>query len=497
MNSSKVNLTDSERDRAVGVLVGAAAGDALGAGYEFGGLVPPDHPVAMIGGGRGPFQPGEWTDDTSMAVAIAESLAARADLRLEKSLDAVLGRWQWWARNAKDVDPQTWEVLRAASQKGVTSNAARDEAATLRDRTGRIASSSALTRAAPVALGYLDDERGLVMTARAISGLTHPDPDSADACVLWCAAIRHAVLTGQLDIRIGLTHLDSGRQDLWRSRIEEAEQVQPSEFAHTNSRVVPAMQCALSAIVATPVPTEHPPAEVFRADHLPLALEAAVRASGDTDTVASAAGGLLGALYGVSAVPWHWRLALKGWPGLNTHCLAHLATKIVDPEAITKFDYSHRAWREHPRPMRHPRDDYVWIGAAASLDKLPKGVDAVVSLCPVADGHIPRDVTHLDVRLASERGANPNLDFVLLDTVRAIERLRADGHEVFVHDLTVQNRAPAVATLYGSRRRDIDIFEALLDIRAVLPDANPSPEFWLALRRLRPHQNTFVRRDHE
>ena len=459
--------------------------------------MPPDHPVAMIGGGRGPFQPGEWTDDTSMAVAIAESLAARADLRLEKSLDAVLGRWQWWARNAKDVDPQTWEVLRAASQKGVTSNAARDEAATLRDRTGRIASSSVLTRAAPVALGYLDDERGLVTTARAISGLTHPDPDSADACVLWCTAIRHAVLTGQLDIRIGLTHLDSGRQDLWRSRIEEAERAQPSEFAHTNSRVVPAMQCALSAIVATPVPTEHPPAEVFRVDHLRLALEAAVRAGGDTDTVASAAGGLLGALYGVSAVPWHWRLALKGWPGLNTHCLAHLAKKIVDPEAITKFDYSHGAWREHTRPMRHPRDDYVWIGAAASLDKLPKGVDAVVSLCPVADGHIPRDVTHLDVRLASERGANPNLDFVLLDTVRAIERLRADGHEVFVHDLTVQNRAPAVATLYGSRRRDIDIFEALLDIRAVLPDANPSPEFWLALRRLRPHQNTFVRRDHE
>jgi hypothetical protein len=257
------------------------------------------------------------------------------------------------------------------------------------------------------------------------------------------------------------------------------------------------MQCALSAIVATPVPTEHPPAEVFRADHLRLALEAAVRAGGDTDTVASAAGGMLGALYGVSAVPWHWRLALKGWPGLNTHCLVHLATKIVDPDVLTRFDYSHGAWRDHPRPLRHPRDDYVWIGAAASLDKLPKGVDAVVSLCPVADGHIPPGVTHLDVRLASERGANANLDFVLLDTVRAIERLRSEGREVFVHDLTVQNRAPAVATLYGSRRRDIDIFEGLLDIRAVLPDANPNPEFWSALRRLRPHQNTFVRRGNE
>jgi ADP-ribosylglycohydrolase len=109
LKSSKFNLSDIQRDRAIGVLVGAAAGDALGAGYEFGGRVPPDHPVAMIGGGRGPFQPGEWTDDTSMAVAIAESLAARADLRYAKSLDAVVKRWHWWARNACDVDPQTWE----------------------------------------------------------------------------------------------------------------------------------------------------------------------------------------------------------------------------------------------------------------------------------------------------------------------------------------------------------------------------------------------------
>ncbi|MFZ0832511.1 MAG: ADP-ribosylglycohydrolase family protein [Mycobacterium sp.] len=491
MDPSRFNLIDIQRDRAIGALVGAAAGDALGAGYEFRGLVPPNHPVAMIGGGRGPFRPGEWTDDTAMAIAIAESLAARADLRFQKSLDAIFRRWQWWARNAQDVDPQTWEVLRAPSQSGATSSAA----ATLHHTADRLPSSSPVTRAAPLALGYLDDEPGLVAAARAIVGLTHPDPDSADACVLWSAAIRHAVLTGQLDVRIGLPHIDSERQDLWRSRIEEAEKVQPSAFADTNSRVVPALQCAWSAIAATPVPTEDPAAEVFRADHLRLALETAVRAGGDTDTVASAAGALLGALYGMSAVPWHWRLALKGWPGLNTHCLAHLATKIVDPEVISWFDYSHGAWREHPRPVRHPRDDFVWIGVVASLRNLPKGVDAVVSLCPVADGFIPCGVTHLDVRLASERAANANLDFVLLDTVRAIEGLRAEGHEVFIHDSTVHNRAPAVATLYGSRRRDIDIFEALQDIRAVIPDANPNPEFWLALRRLRPHRDTFVRRE--
>ncbi len=59
-------------------------------------------------------------------------------------------------------------------------------------------------RTAPVALAYLDDEAALVEAARAVSELTHYDPEAGDACVLWCLAIRHAVLTGVLDARIGL-----------------------------------------------------------------------------------------------------------------------------------------------------------------------------------------------------------------------------------------------------------------------------------------------------
>ena len=73
-----MDLTAAQRDRACGVLLGAAAGDALGAGYEFGPPLAPDAPVDMIGGGLGPFKPGEWTDDTSMAIAIAEIAATGA-----------------------------------------------------------------------------------------------------------------------------------------------------------------------------------------------------------------------------------------------------------------------------------------------------------------------------------------------------------------------------------------------------------------------------------
>ena len=273
---------------------------------------------------------------------------------------------------------------------------------------------------------------------------------------------------------------------MWEERIAEAERSQPSDFAATNGRVVAALQGAWSAIVTIPEPDDDPSSGVFAADRLRLALEAAVRGGGDTDTVAAIAGGLLGAAYGASAVPSHWRLVLKGWPGLNTRGLVNLVNKILNDGQPDRFDHSYQSWRGEIRPRRHPHDDGVWIGAAPSLHKPPSGVDAVVSLCRVADGHIPAGVRHLDVRLIDQVGTNANLDFVLLDTVRAIEQLRGEGATVFLHGLAAHSRTPAVAALYGARRAGIDVDEALAEVCAVLPNADPNRELRAALRRLHP-----------
>ncbi len=227
-------------------------------------------------------------------------------------------------------------------------------------------------RTAPVALAYLDDEAALAEAARAISDLTHYDPEAGDACVLWCAAIRHAILTGKLDARIGLGHIPIERRDLWASRLDEATVSPPSAFAANNGWVVVALQAAWSAIVHTPVPHDDPASEVFRADHLRLALEAAVRIGHDTDTVAAIAGGLLGAVYGASAVPSRWRLALHGWPGLTTRGLVQLATQIVRKGRPDTFDYTYGGYPEARKHVRHPYDDKVWIGGIAALRKLPK-----------------------------------------------------------------------------------------------------------------------------
>lgn len=214
----------------------------------------------MVGGGGFGWEPGEWTDDTSMAIAIAEVAATGADLRQEESLDTIVRRWHEWSQDAKDIGIQTSCVLRTAQQHGVSARTARTASAALHERTARTGGNGSLMRTAPVALTYLDDELGLVEAARAVSVLTHFDPDAADACVLWCCAIRHAVLTGELDARMGLQHIDSDRRAKWASLIEVAEASQPSDFKN-NGWVVEALQAAWSAIANTPVPEDDPARE--------------------------------------------------------------------------------------------------------------------------------------------------------------------------------------------------------------------------------------------
>ncbi|WP_264058521.1 ADP-ribosylglycohydrolase family protein [Mycolicibacterium psychrotolerans] len=90
----------SRDDRIEGVLA-TAAGDELGAPYEFQPPRGPELDVVMAGGS--PWEAGGWTDDTAMAIAIAEVAATGADLRDDAAQDAIVSRWREWSRVAKDV----------------------------------------------------------------------------------------------------------------------------------------------------------------------------------------------------------------------------------------------------------------------------------------------------------------------------------------------------------------------------------------------------------
>jgi len=331
-----VELTSAQRDRACGVLLATAAGDALGAGYEFGPPLPDDELVTMRGGGGCNWAPGEWTDDTAMAVAIAEVAATGADLRSVDAQDQIVARWVGWSRTAPDVGIQTSQVLGQVLGQvldgGVSGAAAAALAASadLHERTGHTAGNGSLMRTAPVALAYLDDPGGLAEAALAVSALTHFDRSAGEACVLWSLAIRHAILTGELDARAGLWYLPARSVDVWAARLVEAEQSRPRDFSR-NGWVVEALQAAWCAIVLTPysVPGQDQNTGVPHTDRLRTSLEIAVRGGRDADTVAAIAGGLVGAVYGASAVPADWQSALHGWPGSKAPDLIRLASEIV------------------------------------------------------------------------------------------------------------------------------------------------------------------------
>jgi hypothetical protein len=344
-------------------------------------------------------------------------------------------------------------------------------------------------RTAPVALAFLEDPDGLAEAARQLSALTHFDPEAGEACALWCLAIRRAVLTGDLDVRVGLPYLPAHLHKAWSQRLEAAERSRPADFAR-NGWVVEALQAAWSAIATTPVPAEDPVAGNFRAGHLRLALENAVRGGRDTDTVAAIAGGLLGARWGASAVPAAWRLLLRGWPASTPHDLVDLAASIIRGGQPDPFDFSYSGREFRQTVVPHPYDRGLMLGDLSALRNLPAEVDAVVSLCRVGPQDAPKVAEWLEVRLIDHNGAecNPHLDFVLHDTVTAIERLRSAGRTVLLHCVEARSRTPIVAALYGMRRRAVTPDQMLADLRHVLSLVDPITEFRAALERFTaPH----------
>ncbi|TFC04535.1 ADP-ribosylglycohydrolase family protein [Cryobacterium adonitolivorans] len=306
-----------QHDRSAGVLLGMACGDALGAGFAYAGPLPPTAPVGMRGGGGANWARGEWTDYTALAIPVARAAADGLDLRDESTLDLIAAEWVDWANTA----PYAGHQLDAAlSGPDPTAAAVRSAARERHDSVGRSAGNGCLIRTAPVALAFLHDPGALAAAARGLSELTHCETDAGDACVLWGLAIRHTILTGELDLRVGLGTLSPGRRQLWSARIDHAELRQPRDFTR-NGWVVQALQGAWSAIVHTrDVSDTEEDAGQYR-----LGVEAAVRGGGNTDAVAGIAGALLAARWGLAAVPSEWRRLVQGWPGLRGADLVRLS----------------------------------------------------------------------------------------------------------------------------------------------------------------------------
>jgi ADP-ribosylglycohydrolase len=447
----------------------------------------------MRGGGLGPYQPGEWSDDTQMAACIAQVAATGIDLATDEALDQIARAFlKWAAEGASDMGVQTSAVLsRAREGAGPAGRRMAEAARGYASSNPRSAGNGALMRTSIVGISALHDPEATAAAARAVAELTHADPLAGDSCVLWCEAIRVAVMTGELNVRAGIGLVPADRRNSWLSWLDDADE-QPAASFSPNGFTVTALQAAWAAI-RTPHPADDPAAGSFAACHFQDALHAAVRIGNDTDTVAAIAGGLLGAKWGASAVPAAWRSALHGWPELRARDLVALAAMTA---AGGRPD--HTGWPMgvdilYPTvaaptvPVAHPYDAGVTLGTVWPSEH---ETDVVVSLCRVGSrqAHLPSvpAADHLDVWLIdrSEAKYNPHLAFVLVDTAAYVAAERERGRRVFVHCVAAQQRTPSVALAYAALGGQ-NPAEARTAIMRALPSTRGQGRMWDAAAHVR------------
>ena len=293
-------------NRIEGALLGLACGDALGAPLEF---LSPEIAKKRFGKvtemvGNQTWAPGEWTDDTAMALGVARGITHDAQNPIEEA-----GRqFLLWAPTAKDVGSTISATFRNYRTHENWFEAAQN---TPQAQNGSAAGNGSLMRILPVALAYSDQKEMLKHSALQ-SAMTHFDPQAEVCCAIYCLWIS-ALLNGEnrreswhfaLENARNLPQFDArtpGPSPLpahfW-PRLENAEnltqnELQPSGYA---GYVVETLEAAVW--------------NVLNADSLENCLIETANLAGEADTMAAVAGGAAGAFWGVEAIPARWLEAL-------------------------------------------------------------------------------------------------------------------------------------------------------------------------------------------
>jgi ADP-ribosyl-[dinitrogen reductase] hydrolase len=282
---------EQPRDRAIGSFLGLAVGDAVGAAVEFEprGSFPPL--TDMVGGGPFSLPPGEWTDDTTMALCLAESLLAAGDV----DQDDLMTRFQGWMERGENTVPGKCFDIGRTTRTAIERFAAEGISA-----AGSQAASSAgngsLVRLAPLAIfSAKDPERARELAVKQ-SRTTHAAATCLDACKLFVSQLvdalqgadKEAVMRQRVMALSPVVLFISAGE--WKTKARE-------EIKSTGY-VVHTLEAALWS--------------VWKTDNFRDAVLTAANLGVDSDSVAAVAGQLAGALYGASAIPGKW-LAKLAW----------------------------------------------------------------------------------------------------------------------------------------------------------------------------------------
>ena len=288
----------SALDRARGSLLGLAVGDALGAAVEFQAPGSFEPVTGMRAGGTLGLEAGEWTDDTSMALCLAESLVTCSRFDARDQMERYL-RWYrhgHLSSNGKcvDIGGTVRDALERYEQTGDPIAGSIDPLA---------AGNGSLMRLAPVVLWYAGHPEEAIAQAAASSRTTHGATTAVDAC-RYFAGLLIGAHDGVPKVAL-LSDTWTPVPDLLAAEplCPEIAAVAAGSFAvrmppviRGRGFVVESLEAALWAFAHT---------ETFADGVL-----AAVNLGDDADTTAAIYGQLAGAYYGAAAIPAGWRMRL-------------------------------------------------------------------------------------------------------------------------------------------------------------------------------------------
>lgn len=283
--------------RAQGCLVGQVAGDSLGSLVEFetAASIARRYPAGarfLSDGGTWGTIAGQPTDDSELALALARSLALLGRYDEEAVARAYAA---WYASCPFDIGGTTRTALSAAAAAVLAGAGVAAAARAAANRSSQ--ANGALMRISPLGIfGVRLDPVDLAACARADASLTHPHPICQDANVVYTATVAFAIRTGGPPDRIYDHALETLEKHSLGPAIcqclREAESRPPAEYGRNQGWVLVALQNAFHQLLHAP--------------NLEEGVVDTVRRGGDTDTNAAIAGALLGAAWGLQAVPRQW-----------------------------------------------------------------------------------------------------------------------------------------------------------------------------------------------
>jgi ADP-ribosyl-[dinitrogen reductase] hydrolase len=286
-------------ERYRGCLLGLATGDSIGTTLEFnppGSFTPIED---MLGGGPFRLAPGQWTDDTSMALCLAESLI---ECRGFDPIDQLERYVRWYRQGHLSSTGRCFDIGSTVREALLRFEETREPCCGSTDPM--TAGNGSIMRLAPVPLFYARSPQEAIEQSGQSSRTTHGASAAVDAC-RYLGAVLAGAVNGVSKEEL-LSNRYSPIPGYWAANplVPEIDEIaagsfkrrQPPEIMGTGY-VVRSLEAALWAF-------NH--GASFREGCL-----LAVNLGNDADTTGAVYGQIAGAFYGEAGIPKSWRSKLS------------------------------------------------------------------------------------------------------------------------------------------------------------------------------------------